>query len=777
MRRGNVPAELTTFVGRRAEAATVERALATYRAVTLTGTGGVGKTRLALRVADEVADDFPDGVWLVELDDVRDGPLLPSTVLGGLGLRDDGGIRVESLLVDHFRDRRALLVLDGCDTVVDACAALAEVLLRAAPELRILSSSRLPLHTLGESVVPVGPMELPPEPVGDEPGPDLAGVDAVTLFLDRARAIRPGLDPDPRGLATIARICRRLDGLPMAIELAADRLDVLSLAELDERLDDAYRLLARSKRGAPARQRTLQALVDSSYALCSPREQLLWTRLAVFSGRLGLPAAEFVCADDALPREGMLDLVAGLVDKSVLSRDDRPVGAGFRLPRLLREDAAHRLAASGEEPRLRDRHLDWCRRLAQQASEGLLGARSDSWMEQLRGSHTNVRAALEHSLSRPERVADGLRLAADLWFYWIMAGQVAEGREWLARGLRSAPEPSVARAQALGAAAYLAIVDDDAADDLLAEANRLEARLDDIGLTANLRFVEGFLEVRHGDMGTACDLLAAARDAFRAAGDAMGISKTLCLLGMASTLAGDTERGLRCCAEFLARPDASTDNYGLPYIQWTIALASWIDGDRAAAVRAQRRCAELMRRFDDRFGMTTCVQSAALYQPVGAGDRRAALLLGAARTHRIPALTVLDELLDRRAAEVRTALGDRYADLVEEGRRLSLDAAMDLVVGRTAAPAATGAVLLSKREWEVAELVAAGRSNKEIAAALVISTRTAEGHVQKILGKLEFLSRAQIATWMTEHRLRGAGPTDGHDDRVHSPSLGVRSTR
>jgi predicted ATPase/DNA-binding CsgD family transcriptional regulator len=758
MQRGNLPAEVTSFIGRRAELPTLKKALERYRAVTVAGTGGVGKTRLARRVAAEVSGSFADGAWLIELDDLADRALLPSTVLLGLGLRDDGGAPVESRLVDHFRTRQALLLLDGCDGVVDACAGLVARLLRAAPGLKVLSTSRRPLHIEGEAVTTLSPLPVPPEGEAEPVAAALMGYDAVALFVERAAAVRADvIDSDAR-LAVVASICRRLDGLPMAIEFAAERLDVLALDELDDRLGDAYRVLVSGRRGVPERRRTLEALVESSFALCSAEEQVLWARLAVFTGRFCLPAVERVCTDEAIPEHRVLDLVAGLIDKSVLVREERSGGSWYRLPRLLREYALRRVTESGELHRLRRRHVEWCLWLASQASDGLMTARSHDWIGQVRGNHANIRAALEYCFEDKETVQDGLQLAATLWYHWLIAGLVAEGREWLDRGLSLAPpEPTVGRALALTAAAHLAVTGGDRADELLAASNEAEAQLAEPAVTGNLRFVEGLLAIHRNDLPTACAKLGLALDAFRAAGSRMSTGKTLCLLGMAWTLNGDWERGRRHCEEFLATPGASSENWGFGYIQWTTALAEWRHGSFADARRAQEHSARLACRFDDRFGMGSCVQSGALFFASTGRHREAALLIGAAQTHRFPAFTVLDELRRGCVDDVRDALGTvAFAELVEEGRALTLVQAADVFAGgrRTAGPVVAPAVpeVLSRREWEVAQLVADGRGNKHIAAALVISTRTAEGHVQRILGKLGFTSRAQIAVWVTEQR-------------------------
>lgn len=755
---GNLPVETSGLIGRRADLAKLKKALEGYRAVTVAGTGGVGKTRLACRIAAEVQNSFSDGAWLVELEDLTDGPLLPSTVLLQLGLRDDGTEPVLSRLIGHFRNRHALLVLDGCDPVVDACADLVNQLLAASPHLRVVVSSRRPLHIPAEAVVAVSALPLPPDDGLDPNSADLSRYDAVALFVERAAAVRPDLVFTGESLRTVARICCRLDGLPLAIEFAADRLDVLSLEELDVRLEDAYRVLVIAKRGAPRRQRTLQALVDSSYTMCSPEEQLLWARATVFTGRFSLPAAESVCADASLPEGQVLELIAGLIDKSILIREEFPGGTWYRLPRLLREYGARRLSDHGVQDDLRERHLRWALQLAEDAADGLLTAGSASWLGRINGNHANVRAALEFCFEDAGRIPDGLRLASRLWYYWLIAGLVAEGREWLDRGLSSATEPSTSRAQALIVAAHLELSGgSNGADAFLAEANVLERELGDPALTGNLRFVEGLRDLHRNDLAGACDRLSRALQCFRTTGQRMDRGKTLSLLGVAATLNGDPARGLQCCEEFLGMPEASTENWGFAYIQWTLALIRWQGGDLAGAVRAQQESARLVRYFDDRFGMATCVQSAALYLAAEGRHRDGALLAGAADSQRFPLFTALTNLRRERLRGLRAALGDdELAQLLQRGREMTLEEAVDLIAGpRPAVDPTVDATMpaeLSKREWQVAELIAKGHGNKQIAAALVISIRTAEGHVQRILGKLGFTTRSQIAVWVTEHR-------------------------
>ncbi|WP_416962481.1 ATP-binding protein [Streptomyces sp. Agncl-13] len=758
VRRGNLPAELASFVGRGAELRQLRRSLENHVAVTLTGTGGVGKSRLARRAAAEVGRAFPDGVWFVELDDVVDGALLPATVLQGLGLRDDGA-PVEARLAEHLRPLRALLLLDGCEQVAEACAALVSRLLTEAPGLRVLSTSRRPLRITGEAVLPVPPLPVPDPDTDDLRAAALARCDAVALFVDRAAAVRPGFALTDANSASVARICHRLDGLPMAIEFAADRLDVLSEEQLAERLDDAERLLVTGKRGAPERQRTLHALVASSHRLCSPEEQTLWARLAVFTGRFELGAVEQVCAGGPVAESAVFDIVAGLVDKSVLSRDEHPGGTWYRLPRLLRDHARGSLVGPEEWLRLNERHAEWCLRLAQDATPGLLTPRTDSWAAKIRGNHANIHHALAFCLTDGDNPRRALKLASSLWYYWLITGHVGEGRAWLERGLRASTEPSPERARALAVAADLAINDRDSA-----AATELEAQLvatqrqEQPALAGHLDFAGGVFATQRGDLVGARALFENALDEFRASGDLMGTSKTLWNLALACIWNGDTVQGLFYTDEFTRTFGGQGDNWGTSAVHWAQAHARLHDRDAEGALAALAAGVALTRRLDDHFGMGWWLQLGA---PVLAANGRhadAALVLGATRSHRVFALPVLDALRTRCADDVRAVLGDRHFDeLAARGTRLSLERAVDVVVARPPEADADPShgpedAALSKREWEVAELVAKGHTNKEIAAALVISIRTAEGHVRRILDKLGLLSRAQIAAWMTGRR-------------------------
>src|SRR5215472_10795049 len=342
---GNLPAELTSFVGRRGELAEVRRLLAGSRLVTLAGPGGVGKTRLALRAAAGLARAFRDGVWLVRLDQLRDEVLVAQAVAEALGLQDRAGYAPAAALAEYLAGRQLLLVLDNCEHVVDAVAKLADVLLRAAAELRVLATSRESLNIPGETVRAVPPLAAPD--AGERLSvAELARFPAAALFAERAAQVVPGFAVTEANAAAVAGICRRLEGMPLAIELAAARLPVLSAEQIEERLGDRLGLLTRGGRTRPDRQRTLRASIEWSYELCTRAERLLWARCSVFAGGFELDAAEGICAGDRLAAGRVLDLLAGLAGKSILSAEHRAGAVRYRLPEPLREFGQERLRES-----------------------------------------------------------------------------------------------------------------------------------------------------------------------------------------------------------------------------------------------------------------------------------------------------------------------------------------------------------------------------------------------------------------------------------------------
>ena len=500
----NLPLQLTSFVGRARERAGVRRSLSMSRLVTLTGPGGVGKTRLALRVAADVLPEFPDGVWLAELAALDDPALVPQAVAAAVGVREAPGRPLPATLADALRPRRLLLVLDNAEHLVDACARLADALLRASPGLTILATSREPLGLAAETAWPVPPLAVPD--AGHPPPAGMAArYAAVRLFRDRAVAARPAFRVTARNAPAVAQLCARLDGLPLALELAAARVRVLPVEELAARLEDRFRLLTGGSRAAPPRQRTLRATLDWSHDLLSAPERALFRRLSVFAGGWTLAAAEAVCAGadgEGIAPDEVLGLLIGLVDKSLVTADEQPDGSvRYRLLETLRQYARERLAAGGEGEAVRRRHAAYFLGLAEAAGPDLLGGRQSAWLDRLEREHDNLRAALEWLTERGAAEA-GLRLAD------------AVGPFWMTRGYLQEPRARLERLLALPGA----------------EGTSLRARV--LVGTAGLAWAQG-------DYAAERRLAAAGLAGYRAAGDAAGAVKALGFLARAALDQGD----------------------------------------------------------------------------------------------------------------------------------------------------------------------------------------------------------------------------------------------
>jgi len=768
---GNIPTELTSFVGRRSELAEVKRLLAASRLVTLTGIGGVGKTRLALRAAAEVRRAFRDGVWLVQLDQLRDQALVAQAVAEALGLQDRAGYAPAAALADYLAGRQLLLVLDNCEHLVDATAKLADLLLRAAPGLRVLATSRESLNMTGETVLAVPPLAAPaagrPLAVAE-----LARFPAVGLFAERAAQVVPGFGVTEANMAAVAGICRRLEGLPLAIELAAARLPVLSPEQIDARLGDRLGLLTRGSRTQPARQQTLRASIEWSYELCSQAERLLWARLSVFAGGFELDAAEDICADHRLAAEEMLELLATLADKSILNAAHGEAVARYRLPETLREYGQERLHESGESAVLRRRHRDWHEQLARRVDVDWLSPQIAEWTARLHREHANVNAAQDFCQTEPGEAEAGLRISMHVWlFYYWIGGHVSEGRYRLDLALARAGEPTVSRARGLLLASFLAAMsgDRDAARALLEQGTSLDRQLDNPATQAFAAWVAGHVCFFTGDLPQATayfeDGLAALPADVRGRERAQLLNSLVIVAG----LADDEERAVACSRELAALTEAGSDyirNWYSAYPLWALGTAAWRRGDLDRAADLEQQGLRLLRH--DRMGTTFCAEALAWIAASRHQHERAAVLLGAAAGVLRSMGTTLDSHQPLAGhhrdceRQVRQALGDAaFEAAYHQGAELPaedlLAYALQQPPKKPPAPAVSDGAPLTARELQVAQLIAEGRSNKDIAAELVIAQRTAEGHVERILTKLGFTSRAQVAAWITPSRPDGEG--------------------
>ncbi|WP_407107565.1 protein kinase domain-containing protein [Rhodococcus aetherivorans] len=774
--KGNLPLELSSFVGRRAEMTGVKNRLSASRLVTLTGIGGVGKSRLALHVAGNMRREFPDGVWLIELERLHDPSLVAGVVADTLGLRVGSSGHISELLVDLLARRTLLLVFDNCEQLIDAVAQLVETLLRSCPHLRVLATSREALGVAGESVLPVPPLAVPD--LSQAPSlRRLPRYDAVTLFAERAAAVAPGFELTDANRATVARICQSLDGLPLAIELAAARLRAMSCEQILQRLTDRYSLLTRGSRTAPARQQTLRMCVDWSYELCTRAERQVWAQAAVFTGGCELAAAEDVCRLEDGP-DDVLDVLTALVDKSVLIRDEQGGMVRFRMLESVREYGWEKLIDSGEQQRVRRRHRNWCRRLVLEAEGEWISSRQLEWIARLDREQPNIRAALEFTLSHSDDadVAAGLQIAAALFPFWSCRGLFGEGRRWLGHALsRHCGETSTERAKALFVASVLAARQGDLAAGaaLVDEAHVLAERTSDPVMRGWYAYADGMQAGYSGDLDRACRSLEEARTLLDTG---TSVSQTtvhiLQSLGWAYGLRGDTARATTCHERVFAITESRGETVYRSHSLWALGVVVWEQGDRRRAARLLEQALRLTRTVNDPFIASACLEALAGIAGDDQDARRAAVLMGAADEVRrsVGGVAVRTPPLLTRRAEcertVRRVLGERaFTAAYRKGSALGLDAAVSYAVGehqRAVGSLAPGSSAgLTKREQQVAELVAEGLTNKAIAARLVISERTVHAHVEHVLAKLGFTSRTQIAAWVVERAAEEHSSTGG----------------
>lgn len=769
---GWLPVEVTGFVGRRYEIAEVKRLMSESRVVTLTGVGGVGKTRLALRVARDVRRAFPDGVWLVELAGLEKPELLLQSVTEALDIRDRSSRPPMEVLVEHLRDKRALLLLDNCEHLLPEVAVMAETLVRSTVGLRILATSRQALGAAGERMLPVTTLRLPDPDLTRMSVETFMQCDAVRLFAERASAVVAGFAVTDVNQNVVEQICRRLDGIPLAIELAAVRLRALSIDDLLDRLGDRFRLLTAGSPAALPRQQTLRALIDWSYALCTERERLMWARASVFVGGLDLASAEEVCSGDGIARGEVVDLVIGLVEKSILIREEHASGVRYRLLETIRQYGRDRLRESGEETRLRRRHRDWYRDLALQSEREWFGPGQVDWFAWLRREHGNLRTAMEFCLTAPGEAPEGSVIAAALRFYWS-ASSLHEGRRWLDCMLAADPHPTPRRAWTLVVNARLAVLQSDfsVATAMLAESRELAIRFDDTAILAGIAYVSGLAALFQQDLTTAVLLLEEAVERHREVADLMGEVHSLLYLAAAHSFLDHSPEAAKFFGECLEHCVRSGDHRFTSCALCFHGIEVWRQGDSSRAVTMLQESVRLKQPFNDRWGITLCIEVMAWIAADQGDHERAARLLGALRglwrSVGGPLLQVLTEHHDTCEIAARQGLGANGFDAnLNAGAAMSIDEAVALAFqenmpaarpsDKPGEPQDHGAYgdpsPLTRRETEVALLVAQGMSNKEIASSLVIAQRTAEGHVEHILSKLGFSSRAQIAVWSRGQR-------------------------
>jgi non-specific serine/threonine protein kinase len=754
-RRDNLPVEVTRFIGRRRELPAIGEAIERHRLVTLRGAGGVGKTRLALRVAADLRDTFADGCWIVQLSPLQEPGLLARTVSEALGLPDEASGDAPRVLAQSLAGRELLLLLDTCEHLAGACAELAALLLPAAPGLRILATSRSPLGAADEHTVLITPLEVP---ASDDAS--AARTDAVTLFVDRARAAVPDFALTAENTPAVAELCRRLDGIPLALELAAVRLRGMPVEEMLARLSDRFRVLG-TARTSIDRHRTLRAAVSWSYELCTPAEQRLWARLSVFPGGFGRPAAEHVCGP------GTGETLRRLAEKSVVqdAGDDR-----YQMLDTMREFGAELLSAAGpaEAAGVRARHRDYYLGLAGRAAAGSMTADQTAWLNRLGLETANLRVALDFSFTVPDEAQAGLRMTRALLTYWLMTGQFTEGRRW--HDLAAAVAPgSRDNAWAVFGAGVLAVQQGDFATGgpLLTTATGLAAAVADEDLAAHVTDARGMLAFYSGDLPAA----QAEFEAALAVDERAGFSDPTALvtysrLASVCLLTLELDRAVKLCQECIRRCDELGEQWARGTALWTRGAARWLSGDNAAAAEDVLACLRIKEDLDDLHTIAMCFDLLSVLLVATNDFDRTTVLHGA--SERLWTLLSAPVLMGPAYAEIRKSGADTARDALGEGRFDALLAyghavplSVALAVARGEVPGAPpdgagapspGAKALTRREKEIAGLVADGLGNREIAERLYLSKRTVDSHLEHIFTKLGFGSRTQLAAWVLERR-------------------------
>jgi non-specific serine/threonine protein kinase len=755
----------TSFVGRRQEVADVRRMLQRSRLVSVTGIAGVGKTRVAIRAAQLMRRAFTDGIEFVELSGHTDPGSLEQVIAQTLDVTGD--------LTAHLSRRRQLLVLDGCEHLADACSGLVRSLLRAAPGLHVLATSRQALRVPGGQAVIVRPLAVP----GGESAPaDVARVESVSLLLDRIAAVDPGFELTERNAAAVAEVCRRLEGIPLAIELAAVRARQLPVDEL------LTLPAAGALRGGHS---TMQAVIAWSHELCSPEERLLWERLTVFAGTFERAAAEAVCSGDALPAARVHPTLAALVEKSIVTREREEGRTAYRMPDSVREFAAARLGGAGEQERLRTRHRehyytvaetvgaewpggDWAgevgaKKAGRDRAKGAGGDRAVD-VVRVRADWANLRAALESFAADPATRERGLRMGLRLGYLWAFGGPARYGRRYLARLLPITSCPDSVRLHALLQVAHLAAGGGDltAARKALDEAEAPAAR---VGGDCHMTKMRGTLSLCEGDLAAAERHLTESINGLSPEDGVHSVNATV-ELGVTLMLAGRTGEADEVLTRARALCRKAGDGATAAWTELALALVRRAAGQYAEADALATAALRAQVSLHITFGRALCVEVLGRLAADQGWPARAVRLLSAVQrlwgyeVNPLLGAPILAAERDPGQRELRESLGRQYGKAVAEGRAMSVEEAIAEALSAGGTPPVAVVPFwapLTPREADVAELVADGLTNRLIAQRLLVARRTVDSHMENIFAKLGFSGRGQVAAWVIGRRQQGAG--------------------
>ncbi len=812
----NLPLQVNRFIGREREMTAVRGLLATTRLLTLTGAGGSGKTRLALQVATDLLEEFAHGVWWVELAALSDPMLVPQAVASAVGIPERAGCTVTEALSDALRPKQLLLVLDNCEHLLAACVQLIETLLHTCSQVHVLVTSREALTLTGETIWLVLPLRVP-DTYQPPPIEGLLTYEAVQLFVERARSVLPSFTLTPENASAVVQVCRRLDGMPLAIELAAARIRALSVEQIVARLDDAYRLLTGGSRSALPRQQTLRGAMDWSYSLLSAQEQAFFRRLSVFAGSFSLAAAEAICAGEPGEAYDVLDVLSSLIDKSLVLMEQRSGEARYRLLETIRQYGQDKLQECAEAAQVRRHHRDWYARLAEQAEAETLEARQESVFDRLEAEHENLRVALGWSLDQQE-AETAAQIGAAIGRFWLLRGYMSEGRSFLERALSGFSAKNAVRAKALNVAAILASLQDDytTARTLVEESLEVSRELAESKQTGYALYILGRLARIEGNYAGAVTYFEESLSLFRELGqqhdialvlsglgltvlylgeyeratalceeslalsrelgDPRAIASWLTNLGIIMLARGDDERAKELCEESLAMRRKLVYKGGCAHTLTVLGRIALDQGEYSRATACYKESLTLRQETGEQEGIATALEGLAAVTGMQGQPVSAARLYGAASSLRTllgAPLTPIDRpYYQQTVAALRAQLDEpTFLKAWTEGQAMTLEEAIaeamqvqareHIPPTTTPTPRETPSTSpsrgnpfgLTAREIEVLRLVTQGLTTTQIAEQLMISPRTADAHLRSIYSKLEVTSRAAATRSAIEHKL------------------------
>jgi non-specific serine/threonine protein kinase len=752
-----LPTMAASFIGRHAEVRALRRLCARRRLVTLTGAAGVGKTRLALEVATQLAGAARDRTVVVELAPLKEPTQVVRTLAACLRIPERSSEPLIETLTEVLGDQQLRLVFDNCEHLVSASAELVGRLLGACPGLRVIATSRVALGVDGELVYSVPALGLPA--ADGATSNQILHCEAVALFVERARSVQPAFSLTLDNAALVAEICRQLDGLPLALELAAAQMRVLTPAELLDRLRDRLNLLKSDRPANPPHQRGLATTLDWSCALLSESERRLLQHLSIFAGGFTLEAVEAVCAADIRPTVDVVHHLRRLVDSSLVTADTTDgQRARYRLLETVREYASDRLRARGESRVLAERHCDWCVNLVERFELEWRGPEQKAWLRRMEAEHANLAAAIGWSIETGE-VERGLSLAGTAWRFWEVRGYLSEGRRWLTGLLESGGAATPARARALDAAGHLAILQGDQAAGvpLIRDGLKLARQLGDRRTQANAYHSLGLAAQYRLEYPRAEKMHTASLQLARAIGDTRREYVAIYNLAVVAQKQSQFERATALHMQSLALKRETGDLWSVGYSLFNLGLLAWIGGEPQRAIALVRQSLDLRHQLGDKPGIAACLETLAEFDVSQRQTLRAARLFGATdallQASGVRIFTPRECGLSRDLDAVQLQLGEAsFTRVYAAGKTTPLAEVVAEVLSSTSAgPRASTAPKpangLSRREFEVAALVADGLSNRQIAARLAIAEGTAQRHVANIMAKLGSQSRSEVAAW------------------------------